>query len=173
MSTRQNENFKKIVNSNSYLKDNLEKKILYFTILISVFIILIIIFFLKFTNIQNLLINISSLYYKENQHNNTNKIVSNELECLNNVVNKSNKNIYEKIMCKFNFNKKTKSSDKKINNDLDIYKSLCKPMICINIKYEVLSKNIVNTLINQVENFIKNQKLFYIFDKKNKHIFNY
>lgn len=46
-------------------------------------------------------------------------------------------------------------------------------MISINVKYAILSKNIVDTLVNQVEDFIKNQKLFYIFDKKNKNIFNY
>ncbi|BCL65822.1 hypothetical protein IOLA_190 [uncultured bacterium] len=172
MSTRQNENFKKIVNSNSYIKDNLEKKIIYFTILISLFIILTIVFFFKFIKIQNLLINRSSLNNNENKCNNTNKIIDNNLEDLNNISNKSNKTIYEKIMYKFNFNKK-KSSDKKINNDLDIYKSLCKPMISINVKYAILSKNIVDTLVNQVEDFIKNQKLFYIFDKKNKNIFNY
>lgn len=37
MSTRQNENFKKIVNSNSYIKDNLEKNNIFYYINIFIY----------------------------------------------------------------------------------------------------------------------------------------
>lgn len=57
--------------------------------------------------------------------------------------------------------------------DLNTYKSLCNPMTSVNIKYYNLSKQIVNTLTDQVNNFLSNQKTLYFFNKKNKIQYNF
>ena len=148
MSARQRESLKRKTTNNVCVTGNLEKKIICFTILVSVVIILVISVFFNSGLLSNCFTN--SMHNLRNKNSN---LLNYKSDICSNIQTNKHKSLAYKIISKLRINKKRKlaiNSDTVTNgilDDLTLYKKFCYPMQVINTKYINLSKKKVDTLL--------------------------